>query len=122
MEVLYHGIKTRYGYDFPLCFPHELLMSLRNIYTELAPKLTATDSVAQSIERWSTDPGTRVQFPAGGLLITSVNANYYYIYIYISFFLSFRVHAVFCYRWALLNGVCMYKTFRVLLQFPQINH
>ena len=32
MEVLYHGIKTRYAYDFPLCFPHELLMSLRNIY------------------------------------------------------------------------------------------
>ena len=23
MEVLYHGIKTRYAYDFPLCFPHE---------------------------------------------------------------------------------------------------
>ena len=22
---------TRYAYDFPLCFPHELLMSLRNI-------------------------------------------------------------------------------------------
>ena len=33
MEVLYHGIKTRYAYDFPLCFPHELLMSLRNIYS-----------------------------------------------------------------------------------------
>ena len=32
MEVLYHGIKTRYTYDFPLCFPHELIMSLRNIY------------------------------------------------------------------------------------------
>ena len=31
MEVLYHGIKTRYAYDFPLCFLHELLMSLRNI-------------------------------------------------------------------------------------------
>ena len=30
MEVLYHGIKTRYAYDFPLCFPHELIMSLRN--------------------------------------------------------------------------------------------
>ena len=28
MEVLYHGIKTRYAYDFPLCFPHELIMSL----------------------------------------------------------------------------------------------
>ena len=29
MEILYHGIKTRYAYDFPLCFPHELIMSLR---------------------------------------------------------------------------------------------
>ena len=37
------------------------------IYTELAPKLTATASVAQSVERWSSDPGSRVQFPAGGL-------------------------------------------------------
>ena len=27
------------------------------IYTELAPKLTATASVAQSVERWSRDPG-----------------------------------------------------------------
>ena len=26
MEVLYHGIKTRYAYDFPLCFAHELIM------------------------------------------------------------------------------------------------
>ena len=24
-------------------------------------------SVAQSVERWSRDPGSRVQFPAGGL-------------------------------------------------------
>ena len=31
MEVLYHGIKTRYAYDFPLCFPHELIMSLRSV-------------------------------------------------------------------------------------------
>ena len=36
-------------------------------YTELAPKLTATASVAQSVERWSRDPGWRFQFPAGGL-------------------------------------------------------
>ena len=27
------------------------------IYTELAPKLSATASVAQSVERWSRDPG-----------------------------------------------------------------
>ena len=25
---------TIYAYDFPLCFPHELIMSLRNIYIE----------------------------------------------------------------------------------------
>ena len=40
------------------------------IYTEPAPKLTATASVAQSVERWPRDPGSRVQFafkPAGGL-------------------------------------------------------
>ena len=28
------------------------------------PKLTATASVAQSVEHWSRDPGLRVQFPA----------------------------------------------------------
>ena len=39
------------------------------IYTELAPKLTATTSVAQSVERWSRDPGSWVQFPAGGWLL-----------------------------------------------------
>ena len=36
------------------------------MYTELAPKLTATASVAQSVERWFRDPGSRVRFPAGG--------------------------------------------------------
>ena len=36
------------------------------IYTELAPKLTATASVAQSVERWSRDSGSRVRFPGGG--------------------------------------------------------
>ena len=35
MEVLYHGIKTRYAYDFPLCFPHELIMSLRGIGNQM---------------------------------------------------------------------------------------
>ena len=40
---------------------------LYTVYTELAPKLTATASVAQSVEHWSRDPGLRVQFPAGGL-------------------------------------------------------
>ena len=38
-----------------------------HVYTGLAPKLTSTASVAQSVERWSRDPGSRVQFPAGGL-------------------------------------------------------
>ena len=38
------------------------------IYIELAPKLTETASAAQSVERWSRDPGLRVQFAAfGGL-------------------------------------------------------
>ena len=36
-------------------------------YAELAPKLTATVSVAQLVERWSSDSGSRVQFPARGL-------------------------------------------------------
>ena len=35
------------------------------IYTERAHKLTATASVAQSVERWSRDPGSRLEFPAG---------------------------------------------------------
>ena len=29
--------------------------------------VTAAASVAQSVERWSRDPGSWVQFPAGGL-------------------------------------------------------
>ena len=37
------------------------------IYTELAPKLTATASVAQSVEHWSRDPESRVRFPVGSL-------------------------------------------------------
>ena len=35
--------------------------------TGFAPKLTKTASVAKSVERWSRDPGSRVQFPARGL-------------------------------------------------------
>ena len=38
MEVLYHGIKTRYAYDFPLWFPHELLMSLRRLFLKFILK------------------------------------------------------------------------------------
>ena len=37
------------------------------IYTELAYKLTATAYVALSVERWTRDPGLRVQFPTGSL-------------------------------------------------------
>ena len=40
MEVLYHGIKTQYACDFPLCFPHELIMHLRNIYIYIYAKPT----------------------------------------------------------------------------------
>ena len=29
--------------------------------------LTLYKYVAQSVERWSSDPGSRIQFPAGGL-------------------------------------------------------
>ena len=40
-------------------------------FINFAPKLTATASVAQSVERWSRDPGSRVQLlnsvPHGGL-------------------------------------------------------
>ena len=32
---LYHDIKTRYAYDFPSCFPHELIMSLRSLFKGL---------------------------------------------------------------------------------------
>ena len=36
-------------------------------FTGITTLLTATASVAQSVEHWSRDPGSRVQFPAGGL-------------------------------------------------------
>ena len=32
---LYQHIKIRHAYDFSLCFPHELLMSFRNIFQKL---------------------------------------------------------------------------------------
>ena len=41
MEVLYHGIKTRYAYDFPLCFPHELTMSLIRILPQAGKDMTS---------------------------------------------------------------------------------
>ena len=40
MEVLYHGIKTRYAYDFQLCFPLELIMSLISNKTECSKRCT----------------------------------------------------------------------------------
>ena len=36
-------------------------------FTGITTLLTATASVAQSVEHWSRDPGSRVQFQAGGL-------------------------------------------------------
>ena len=36
-------------------------------YTELAPKLTATAFVDQSLKHWSRDLGSQVQFPDGCL-------------------------------------------------------
>ena len=38
-------------------------MYIQNLHA----KLTAMASVAQSVERWSRDPGSWVQFPVGGL-------------------------------------------------------
>ena len=51
MEVLYHGIKTRYAYDFPLCSPHELLMSLRILcnISAIATTLSLPHPVLQRI-------------------------------------------------------------------------
>ena len=43
------------------------------IYTELTPKVTAMGSVAQLVEHWSRDPGSWVQFPAGGLGVACVS-------------------------------------------------
>ena len=38
-----------------------------SLYFTGITKLTATAFVARSVERWSRDPGSRVQFPSGGL-------------------------------------------------------
>ena len=50
------------------------------LYTELAPKLTATASVAQSVEHWSRD-----QFPAGGLGVAFFTTGPGWVLKYISF-------------------------------------
>ena len=55
-----------YPYTSP-ALPHIYIIYIIYLYTELAPKYTATASIAESVERWSRDPGSRVQFPAGGL-------------------------------------------------------
>ena len=52
-------------FDIPLYFTGVTTALPPALYTELAPKLTATATVTQSVERWSSDPGSRVQFPTG---------------------------------------------------------
>ena len=49
MEVLYHGIKT---HDFPLCFPHELLMSLRRLYTSMFENSVTNVRGAETSKFW----------------------------------------------------------------------
>ena len=44
-----------------------IIFNIPIYFTGITTKLTATASVAQSLERWCRDPGSRVQFPAGGL-------------------------------------------------------
>ena len=56
MPTIIFNIQYMYPYTSPALPPI--------IYTELAPELTAMTSVAQSVECWSRDPGSRVQFPA----------------------------------------------------------
>ena len=68
MEVLYHDIKTRHAHDFPLCFPHELLMSLRNIYQYIYRICgQANDNGLRSlvVAVWSRYSRMRFQFPEG---------------------------------------------------------
>ena len=49
MEVLYHGIKTRYAYDSPLCCPHKLIMSLRSIGNNNMVSLNLLDHVINKL-------------------------------------------------------------------------
>ena len=51
-------------YRCNLIYSYIIIYMYIHIYT---PKLTATASVAQSVERWSRDPVLWVQFPGGGL-------------------------------------------------------
>ena len=47
MDVLYHDIKTRYAqHDFPLCFPHELIMSLRKLPKTLSSSFSDINECA----------------------------------------------------------------------------
>ena len=65
---------------------------LLKIYTQvlclLALKLTATASVAQSVERWFRDPESRVQFPGGGLGVAFFATGPGWVLKCISFFLT----------------------------------
>ena len=58
-------ILSLYLYTSP-ALPH-IYIYIIYIYTELAPKYTAKASIAESVERWSRDPGSQAQFPAGDL-------------------------------------------------------
>ena len=57
--------------NIPLYFTG-IAIYIQYIYTELTPKLTAMASVAQSVEHWSRNPGSRVQLPARGLGVAFV--------------------------------------------------
>ena len=46
------------------------------MYTEFVPKLKAMVSVSQSVERWSRDPATLVQFPASWRRCSSIFRNW----------------------------------------------
>ena len=61
MEVLYHGIKTRYAYDFPLCFPHELIMSLRSLLLKTTPQFPIHYYNSQSKASPTIDTGISVE-------------------------------------------------------------
>ena len=78
MRVLYILYITYIIYIIYINTYIHILVHIHDIYTHthtptnagevaFAPKLTATASVAQSVERWSRDPESRVRFPAGGL-------------------------------------------------------
>ena len=88
MEVLYHGIKTRYAYDFPLCFPHELLMiwecwfPCSYVYWSLVKarknvwesQVIDSSSITQSeaLWVWRCDVTTSNSIQDGGVLVVNI--------------------------------------------------